>query len=167
MCSEISLPGAEGLLPRGGDRHPAGEAGPTTSRLLCRFLGNSLTGDGGTACFLVVREKTIMKLKFFFKYKVRFFSKFLKKYAITLKIQYILSWKTLKPLFFGAPNNVPLRCSNDGAFNEKLHNLKYIQHIRGISQGCSGVISCNGTMRRKIRKTGRWKRPVRIQRAMP
>ena len=70
---------------RGGDRHPAGEAGPTTSRLLCRFLGNSLTGDGGTACFLVVREKTIMKLKFFFKYKVRFFSKFLKKYNIILK----------------------------------------------------------------------------------
>ena len=116
----------------GGDRHPAGEAGPTTSRLLCRFLGNSLTGDGGTACFLVVREKTIMKLKFFFKYKVRFFSKFLKKYAITLKIQYILSWKTLKPLFFGAPNNVPMRCPNDGAFNEKLHNLKYIQPITGI-----------------------------------
>lgn len=92
MCSEISLPDAEGLLPRGGDRHPAGEAGPTTSRLLCRFLGNSLTGDGGTACFLVVLEKTIMKLKFFFKYKVRFFFKNLEKidYSIENTVYFIM-----------------------------------------------------------------------------
>ena len=42
---KFSLPDAEGLLPRGGSAS-GWEAGPTTSRLLCRFLGNSLTGDG-------------------------------------------------------------------------------------------------------------------------
>ncbi|WP_303327279.1 hypothetical protein, partial [Bilophila wadsworthia] len=65
------MPDAEGLLPRGGIGIRLGSranhfpASVPISR-------QQFDWRRDTACFLVVHKKTIMKLKFFFKYKICF-----------------------------------------------------------------------------------------------